>query len=222
MLGSSLSSPRFARSNGRTSLWRAQSKIRSERVGGEPYRWSARRACRWQSRAAHRPPGRQSIHRRGTPHRVPSSRSVRKKSPTSTWRRSMSSTRKTSSSANACNLLAEAAAAAAAGAAQCEAAAAAAAAAAQCEPVEAVAAAAARCEPGEAAAVEAVAAAAPPAWCGRAGAGSGSASGKREAGGRLRARLPLSSKLCYRDLVRAGTSSFEAHFVRTSGRRCAY
>ena len=112
------------------------------------------------------------IHRPGTPHRVPSSRSERRKSPTSAWRRSMPSTGKTSSSANACNLLAEAAAAAAAGAARRE-------------PVEAAAVAAAeaaRCDPGAVEAVEAVAAAAPPAWCGRAGAGSGSAS-ERPAGG---------------------------------------
>ena len=97
---------------------------------------------------------RQSMHQRRT-HRVPSLRSARRKSPTSTWGRSMSSTRKTSSSANPCNLLAEAVAAAAAGAAQCALEAAAAAAAAE-------AAEAARCDPLAvvAAAVEAAAAAA--------------------------------------------------------------
>ena len=138
---------------GGAPTWRARNKLRIERVGGEPYRSPARPACRWRSRAAHTPPRRQSIYRRRT-HRVPSSRSVRRKSPTSTWGRSMSSTRKSSNSANPCNLLAEAAGAAAAvEAARCE------------EPVEAV---------------EAVAAAAQPAaGCGRDQAGFTSASAVR-------------------------------------------
>ena len=162
MLRSLLSSPRFPRNSRRTSPWRAQGKLRSEKVGREPYRSSARPAC-WQSRAAHRPLCRQSMHRPRTPHRFPPSRSVRRNSPTSTWRRSTSWTRKTSSSATACNLHNAAVEAAAAGAAQREVVGAAAAAVAE----------AARCDL-DPAAVEAVAAP-PAAGSGRAGPGSGSA-----------------------------------------------
>jgi len=53
--------------------------------------------CLWLLRAAHlrEPVGQQRTWRRGTPRRVTKSLSVRRKSLTSAWRRSMSSTRRT-------------------------------------------------------------------------------------------------------------------------------
>ena len=113
-----------------------------------------------------------------------------------------------------------AAEAAAAEAAQHEAAEAAEAAAAQYEPVEAAAAAAARCEHGEEAA--AVAAAAPPAWCGRAGAGSVSASGNERPAGVCEPGCGCRASSATEIWSARAPSSFEARFVRTSGRRCAY
>ena len=137
----------FASRRGRTRLCRTRSVLRSENIRRKSYRWWESSACPCRLRAAHprQPLFRPRMYRRGIPPR-PKSLSVRKKSPTSAWGRSTSSTRKTlerPDSAKSLPEAADAAAAAAAGAAAdaAEAAAAAAEAAAEAAAAEAAAAA---------------------------------------------------------------------------------
>jgi hypothetical protein len=75
-----------------------RSRLQSESVGHAPYRCWGPPDCRYRWRVAHRrePVGRQRICRRRTPEWVTKSLSMRRRSLTSAWRRSMSSTRKTS------------------------------------------------------------------------------------------------------------------------------
>jgi hypothetical protein len=108
----------FASRRGRTRLCRTRSVLRSENIRKKPYRWWESSACLCRWRAAHpqqllcRP----RMYRRGILPR-PKSPSVRKKSPTSAWGRSTSSTRKTPERPDSAKNLPEAAdAAAAAGA----------------------------------------------------------------------------------------------------------
>ena len=79
------------------TLWRARSTFQSVRVEVKPYQYWEQLVCVCRWWAAHRqhPLGRQRVYRPWTPHRVTKSLSVKKKSRTSAWRRSMSSTRKT-------------------------------------------------------------------------------------------------------------------------------
>jgi hypothetical protein len=81
----------------RALRWRTRSKRRSESVEGQPYRhwgWPGY-LCRWRGERPRQLTVRQRIFRRRIPQRITKSRSVRKKSLTSAWQRSMSSTRKT-------------------------------------------------------------------------------------------------------------------------------
>jgi hypothetical protein len=89
--------PSNIRRCGRALPWRTRSKLRSESVGGLPYRhWgSPGYLCRWQAVHPPRLAVRQQISRRVTLQHVTKSLSVRRKSLTSAWRRSMSSTGKT-------------------------------------------------------------------------------------------------------------------------------
>ena len=86
--------PRFGANKavGRSLRCRARSKLRREEVGGGLLRrWASLGPCRWQ--AAHPLQlVRLAIYRRRTPHRYSS---LKRKSRTSAWRLSMSSTRKT-------------------------------------------------------------------------------------------------------------------------------
>jgi hypothetical protein len=77
--------------------WRTRSKRRSESVGGQPYRhWDLPGyRCRWRAERPRQLVVRQWIFRRKAPQRITKSLSVRRKSLTSAWQRSMSSTRKT-------------------------------------------------------------------------------------------------------------------------------
>jgi len=77
------------------SRWRTRSEFRSESFSGQHCRYSEPRAYPWRWRAAHQRPRRQQMYRRKTPHRVRYLRSARRKSPTSAWGLSTSSTRKT-------------------------------------------------------------------------------------------------------------------------------
>ena len=118
----------------RTRLCRTRSKLRSERLARRPCRLSESpsRLCRWRAVRPRRPRCRPRIRHPIIPFRR-KLRSAKKKSPTSVWERSLSSTRKTparlgSASNTPAVADAEAAAAAAAGAAEAAVAAAAAAA----------------------------------------------------------------------------------------------
>jgi hypothetical protein len=86
-----------------------RSKLRSESVRGKPHRCWDSPGCRYRWRAEHpwQPLGRLRICQRRS-HRVMKSLSVRKKSRTSAWGRSMSSTRKISHPGRAYNLPEEA------------------------------------------------------------------------------------------------------------------
>jgi hypothetical protein len=108
----------FASRRGRTRLCRRRSVLRSENIQRKPYRWLGLSVCLCRWRAAHprQPLCRRRIYRRGIPPR-PKSLSVRKKSPTSAWGRSTSSTRKTPERPDSAKSLLEAADAAAAAAA---------------------------------------------------------------------------------------------------------
>jgi hypothetical protein len=84
-----------------SKAWEAQqchirSTLRSESAGRKPSRWLEPSACLCRWPAAHRPQPlcRPRIQRPGTP-AGPNSLSMRKKSPTSAWGRSTSSTRST-------------------------------------------------------------------------------------------------------------------------------
>ena len=92
--------PRIHPSNSRRCRralpWRTRSKRRSESVEGQPYRhwgWPGY-LCRWRAERPRQLTVRQRIFRRWIPQRITKSRSVRRKSLTSAWQRSMSSTRK--------------------------------------------------------------------------------------------------------------------------------
>jgi hypothetical protein len=94
-------------------------RLRSERVGRKLYRCWEPWACRCRSPAAppRRLPCRSPIHRQQIPHSILMSRSTKKSSPTSTWGRSSSSTRKPPAHpGRVCNMPALAAAAEAAAA----------------------------------------------------------------------------------------------------------
>ena len=108
----------FASRRGRTRLCRRRSVLRSENIRRKPYRWLGLSVClcRWQAAHPRQPLYRRRIYRRGIPPH-PKSLSVRKKSPTSAWGRSTSSTRKTPERPDSAKSLPEAADAAAAAAA---------------------------------------------------------------------------------------------------------
>ncbi len=97
------------------SLWRTRRTLRSENGGAKPCRcWEPLDCCPWL--AAHpRRPNRQQISRCKAAQRLMRLFSVRRKSLTSTWERSTSSTRKIPhpNSAKTCDLRQDAAAAAA-------------------------------------------------------------------------------------------------------------
>jgi hypothetical protein len=82
---------------GRNSKCRVRSKLRSESVGVKPYRYWGLPGYRyhWRVERPHQPADRRRMSRRKTPHQTTKSFSVRRKSPTSVCRRSMSSTKKT-------------------------------------------------------------------------------------------------------------------------------
>ena len=105
----------FASRRGRTRLCRRRSVLRSENIQRKPYRWLGLSVCLCRWRVAHprQPLCRRRIYRRGIPPR-PKSLSVRKKSPTSAWGRSTSSTKKTPGRPDSAKSLPEAAAEAAA------------------------------------------------------------------------------------------------------------
>src|ERR1700752_1923630 len=81
----------------RKPLCRTQSTRLIESVGDEPYRYWGSPECPWRWLAARplEPLRREQMHLRVTQQRVTKSLSMRRKSLTSVWRRSMSSTRKT-------------------------------------------------------------------------------------------------------------------------------
>ena len=81
---------------GRTPPCQRRSKLRNESIGRAQYPCWGRPGyhCRWRAAHPRQPRDRQRIYRRKTPERVTTSLSVRRKSLTSAWRRSMSSTRK--------------------------------------------------------------------------------------------------------------------------------
>jgi nucleoid-associated protein YgaU len=92
------SSKSFVRSYREALLWRTpkrrtRSRLRSDGARGRCRSWGPP-ACPWRSEAAHQRLLRPRMHRCKTPDRIPSSLWVRRKSPTSAWRRSMSSTRR--------------------------------------------------------------------------------------------------------------------------------
>ena len=105
----------FASRRGRTQLCRRRSVLRSENIRRKPYRCLGLSVClcRWQAAHPRQPLCRRRIYRRGIPPH-PKSLSVRKKSPTSAWGRSTSSTRKTPERPDSAKSLPEAAAEAAA------------------------------------------------------------------------------------------------------------
>ena len=82
---------------GRTAIWRKRNTLRNVRLEAKPYQcWELPACvCRWRAAHPHQPLGRQRVCQPWTPHRATKSLSVKKKSRTSAWRRSMSSTRKT-------------------------------------------------------------------------------------------------------------------------------
>ena len=86
----------FASRRGRSRLCRTRSVLRSENIRRKSYRWweSSACPCRWRAAHPQQPLCRPRKSRGGIPPR-PKSLSVRKKSPTSAWGRSTSSTRKT-------------------------------------------------------------------------------------------------------------------------------
>src|ERR1700731_2443559 len=108
----------FASRRGRTRLCRRRSVLRSENIRRKPYRCLGLSVClcRWQAAHPRQPLCRRRIYRRGIPPH-PKSLSVRKKSPTSAWGHSTSSTRKTPERPDSAKSLPEAADAAAAAAA---------------------------------------------------------------------------------------------------------
>ena len=100
---------------GGLKLCRRRNVLRSENIRRKPYRCLGLSVClcRWQAAHPRQPLCRRRIYRRGIPPH-PKSLSVRKKSPTSAWGRSTSSTRKTPERPDSAKSLPEAAAEAAA------------------------------------------------------------------------------------------------------------
>src|SRR5262245_56969787 len=85
----------FPHRHRRALLWRSRNAYRSESVSGRPCRYSEPPVCLWQWRAAHQQLRRRQMFRHRTRPCVRGLLSGRRKSLTSAWRHSTSSTRKT-------------------------------------------------------------------------------------------------------------------------------
>jgi hypothetical protein len=87
----------FARRYRRTVPCRTRKKLRSERVGRRPYQWERPPGyrCRWRAAHPRDRVGRLLMCRRATPRCLTQWTPARKKSPTSAWPHSMSSTQET-------------------------------------------------------------------------------------------------------------------------------